>query len=678
MSKTAWIVIVVIGALLLCCCCLAVAGFVGFAYLVSTGSDTLPLPTDDWNWPDDNSYNNTPLPPLPTPIPTTQLTPGPTTPAAAFETLKTLNEALVPNNDPRDLAQHLKGISDIPLYVDPAPAYNVGDKQTFWVTNVDTNDSFQVNTTLQYETEHVYFWVEDGVKFNADVLRDLVEEFENQIYPTNREFFGSEWTPGVDGDPHLYIVYAQNLGSTLAGYFSSADSLHPLAHEYSNGHETFMLNADNISLDEDFTYGVLSHEFQHMIHWYGDANEESWLNEGFSELATLLNDYDPGGFDYAFIRQPDLQLNDWPNDPNATTPHYGAGFLFTTYLLDRFGEETTKAIVADPNNGLHSIDLVFERLNIRDPQTDKVLTADSVFTDWTLANLLQNAKIADGRYSYKSYDPSSVPMTQTLSDCQTDWKNSTVYQYGTDYIALNCKSNYTIEFSGPSTVGVLPINAYSGDYAFWSNKGDESDMRLTHSFDFSNVQGPLEISYRLWHDLETDYDYAYLEASLDGGKTWQILTTPTCTTEDPSGNSFGCGYNGKTQEWIEEKVDLSQFAGKQVLLRFEYVTDAAVNGEGLLLDDIAIPAINYFSDFESDDGGWQAEGFVRIQNLLPQTFSVALVQKDNPVKIQKYTVQDGHTLSIPVNGSEGDVVLVISGTTRATRQVARYQFRLVP
>ena len=41
-------------------------------------------------------------------------------------------------------------------------------------------------------------------------------------------------------------------------------------------------------------------------------------------------------------------------------------------------------------------------------------------------------------------------------------------------------------------------------------------------------------------------------------------------------------------------------------MRFEYVTDAAVNGEGLLLDDVSMPQINYSSDFESDDGGWEA------------------------------------------------------------------------
>ena len=33
--------------------------------------------------------------------------------------------------------------------------------------------------------------------------------------------------------------------------------------------------------------------------------------------------------------------------------------------------------------------------------------------------------------------------------------------------------------------------AYSGKMAFWSNKGDESDMTLTREFDFSSASGPL-------------------------------------------------------------------------------------------------------------------------------------------------------------------------------------------
>ncbi len=71
-------------------------------------------------------------------------------------------------------------------------------------------------------------------------------------------------------------------------------------------------------------------------------------------------------------------------------------------------------------------------------------------------------------------------------------------------------------------------------------------------------------------------------------------------------------------------MDISEFAGQQVWLRFEYITDAAVYAEGFLVDDISIPEIDYSSDFENDDGGWQADGFVRINNLLPAGISGCL------------------------------------------------------
>ncbi len=151
-------------------------------------------------------------------------------------------------------------------------------------------------------------------------------------------------------------------------------------------------------------------------------------------------------------------------------------------------------------------------------------------------------------------------------------------------------------------------------------------MTLTREFDFTNVSGPVELSFSTWYDLEEDYDYLFLEVSEDG-EHWQIITTPSGTGEDPSGNSYGWGYNGATNDWIQEDVDLSQYAGKKMQVRFEYVTDAAVTGEGFLLDDVSVDAVNYKSDFEADDGGWVAEGFTRVQNIIPQTYRLALIIK---------------------------------------------------
>jgi len=669
----ALIVVLVIGLL---CCCVVVVGAGAAGWFVFSNTDE-PIP---WL----ESTEIVPFPFFSTPTsPAVPMDPEPKEarePAtdAAYETLETLKNATVPVNDPRDLAERLLGIQDIPLTFE-TNFPRLGDQRMFWVSNVDTNENFQITANLEYVTDHAYFWIEDGVLFDARELQRLGDAFENQIYPTNREFFGSEWSPGVDNDPHLYILLAGNLGFNLAGYFSSADELHPLAHDYSNAHEMFLLNADNIDLGDEFTYGVLAHEFQHMIHWYTDRNEESWLNEGFSELSSLLNDFDPGGFDGIYAMNPDLQLTDWPDDPDATTPHYGAGLLFTTYFLDRFGEDATKAVVAHPDNGMDSIDTVLQGMNIKDGVTAQAVRADDVFGDWVIANFLQDGSVMDGRYDYSNYR--SAPQTrktETLNDCSGNWQNRNVKQYGVDYIEITCEGEYQLEFSGQTTVGVLKPDAHSGDYAFWSNKGDESNMRLTREFDFTNITGPITFTYWTWYDLEDDYDYLYLDASTDG-ETWQIIPTPSCTAEDPSGNSYGCGYNGSTNGWRKEEVNLSNFAGQKVWLRFDYVTDAAVNGEGLLLDDMSIPAIGYSTDFEGDDGGWLAEGFVRIQNQLPQTFRVSLIRMGTDTVVETLVLDETQSVTVPVSigGSIDKVVLVVSGTTRFTRQEAGYSYRMV-
>ncbi len=329
----------------------------------------------------------------------------------------------------------------------------------------------------------------------------------------------------------------------------------------------FLINSDNVPLWDSYIYGVLAHEFQHMIHWYTDRNEATWMNEGFSMLAELLNGFDIGGHDYSYLVDTDLQLTDWGDSVGDNSPNYGASFLFMAYFLDRFGEEATQAVVAAPDNSMESITRVLDELGIRDPLTGKAITADDVLADWAVANILLDPSVSDGRYDYSNYNPMNASITETHNAYPDSPIRRYVHQYGVDSILFNDLSgNVTLTFTGSTTVSLLPESAYSGSYAFYSNKGDESDMTLTQTFDFSNVANPIEMTYQTWYDLETDYDYLYLEASTDG-ESWQILDTPSCNNYDPSGNSYGCGYNGETGGWIYEAVDLSQFAGQEVTLR---------------------------------------------------------------------------------------------------------------
>jgi immune inhibitor A len=696
-SKRFSIVIIALGIVVLCCCLVLLSLEVGWLIFGSSGglfpqigllnsgstATSNSIATNTQTMVPVNTRTSTPqrtLTPLvmisPTPVATNQ--PASST---AFETLNILEAEAIPTSDLRDLAQRLEGKMNIPETVaGNPPNLHVGDTQQFWVSNVDTNENFQVSTRLEYVTSHVYFWVQNGVQFVASDLRRIVEAFESEIYPTDREFFGSEWTPGVDNDVHLYILYIGGLGNSLGGYYSSTDEVNPLAQEFSNAHELFVFNSDNSYLNDDYTYGILAHEFQHMIQWYQDRNESTWLNEGFSELAVLLNGYTTGYMDSYYAYNPDMQLTYWPPSIDDATSNYGASFLFTTYFLSRFGEENTKMLVDNPENGLKSIDQVFEGQNIQDPDTGEVLTANEFFRDWTLANFLQDATVGDGRYTYNNYDQlPTFRESETINDCQTPWQSRTVHQFGVDYIHIACNQPFTFSFQGDSEIGVVPYSAHSGNYFFWSNKGDESDMSLTRTFDFSNTEGSITLNYWTWYDLEEDYDYVYLEVS-DDGESWQILTTPSCTTDNPSGNSYGCGYNSISPGWIQEHVDLSNYSGKIIQIRFEYITDAGVNGNGFMLDDVSIPEVGYNSDFEFDDGGWSHSGFVRIQNSLPQTFLVTLILRGSRTQVEELILDSTQSLTrqiIPPDGTS-DITLIVSGVTPSTFLEASYGFRLTP
>lgn len=668
-SKLKWLIIALVGTMMMCFLCIGVTLVVvrwGIDAFEQTGIPESLIETTE-----------------PTRKPSILPSEPPQDLGRSYEMLQELSSTIVPINSPIDLAGRLGGVPNVPEIVrEEAESIPVGTVQTFWAANLDTINHFQLQAELVYARQHVYFWIEEGVKYDLGDVEALVDTFEDQIYPTTREFFGTEWSPGVDGDEHLYILYARNLGVATAGYFSPSDELSPLAHEYSNTHEMFYLSADVVDLSAEYAYSVLAHEFQHMIHWNLDRNEQSWINEGFSELSAHLSGYDVGGWDYAYADEPDIPLTQWPTNGGT---HYGQAFLYVTYFLDRFGSKATQAVVAHVDNGLDSIDRTLLDLGIVDPLDGELITADDVHQDWIVAMYLQDPDVSDGRYDYRSYISPMVSASDHFDDCPVAEQNRDVSQYGVDYIKFHCEGEFTLRFKGAAEVQVLPADVLTGDYAFWSNRGDESDMTLTREFDLSEVTGPVEMRYWVWYDIEEGWDYLYLVVSDDGGETWEIIQTPSGTDEDTSGASYGWAYTGysgggEAPAWIQEKVDLSEFAGKEVLVRFEYITDAAVNGDGLLLDDIQVESIGYYEGFEEQAEGWEARGFVRLFNRLPQTYRVVLVEEDGEKVVREVSLNENNEGEIMFNvpASSSPATLIVSGTTRHTWQPAAYTIEILP
>jgi hypothetical protein len=599
---------------------------------------------------------------------------------SALETQKTIAEMIIPITDLNKIAEKFSGKENIPTHLETLPiAYDVGDQLKFYKLNED-NENILTTATLAYETENIYFWAENGLVLDKRDLKALVDTFAYEIYPLNQEFFGPEWNPGVDNDPHLYILYAGDLGSSLAGYNASTDTVLPEAHPFSNAHEMFVINSDFQTLTDPYTLSTMAHEFQHLIHGYQDSNEELWLNEGFSELATFINGYSAGGFDYYFSLTPDMQLNDWSGDSDLNDLNYGASYLYTTYMQNRFGETVTRAVVADDANGFVSVDNVFSRLGVVDPISGSAVTADEFFREWTLANFLNDPDLVDGRYYYANYpEVPTTGITEYFDDCDGYPIDLDVHQFGTDYYQIACNQDFVLTFEGDEMTEVFRDDGENQSNVMWSNRADSSDTMLTREFDFTSTSGPIEMSYDAWYDIETDFDYAYVLASTDG-EDWKILDSTSCTTYDPNGNNYGCGLNGQTYEWATETVDLSKYAGQIVSIRFEYVTDGALVEDGLAIDNISIPAINYNENFEGDSGGWLADGFTRIVNHLPQTFLVSMILENEEEPIQKFTLAPGEKLEITLDPDcyFASPILVVSGTTRFSKQIANYTITLTP
>jgi len=110
------------------------------------------------------------------------------------------------------------------------------------------------------------------------------------------------------------------------------------------------------------------------------------------------------------------------------------------------------------------------------------------------------------------------------------------------------------------------------------------------------LRSPLALSgtgaeLRFWAmwDIEANWDYAVAEVSTDG-QSWQPLRGRYTAQGSGRGKQplFSPGLDGIKHAWVEEVMDLDQFLGQDVDLRFRFESDGSVAGEGISIDDIRV------------------------------------------------------------------------------------------
>lgn len=130
--------------------------------------------------------------------------------------------------------------------------------------------------------------------------------------------------------------------------------------------------------------------------------------------------------------------------------------------------------------------------------------------------------------------------------------------------------------------------------------------------------------------------------------------------------------------WTTQEVNLNAYAGKQIVLRFDYVSADDKPDKGIAIDNIAIPEIGFNDDAEAGVQGWVLNGWEQIDNVTPQRYIVqyALLGEDTSRnRVERLIAPDDSSTSgvwsFSLNANE-TILLAISGINDLTDTPAIY------
>ena len=410
-------------------------------------------------------------------------------------------------------------------------AATVGDKINFFVdSSFDLNNRSQIAATLYKITPKIYFYIDDNwwnslsfIEQQATNLNleNLGQEFVYKIYPTLVSTFGYEPKSGIDGDERITVLI-HPMKKEAGGYFNSGNEYSKLQNPNSNEREMLYLSSNFIA--SFLAKSFLAHEFMHLINFEQKEEvmgqeEEIWLNEARAEYAPTLVGYDS---EYQgsnlqrrvndFLKFPSDSLTDW----QGNTFDYGVLNLFTQYLVDYYGINILVDSLHSSKKGIESINYALSKAGFKEDFSQ-------IFTDWTIAVLINNCNLGE-KYCYLNSNLKSLRLVPPSNFLPLNSDSSLAVNYITKNWAANWYKIFggggtlTFEFNGSSN------NNFKVPYLLCDSTGSCSVNSLTLD---KNQEGKIEIK-----DFNTKYTSLTIIPSIQNQNdisgnfsfSWQVQT----------------------------------------------------------------------------------------------------------------------------------------------------------
>lgn len=137
----------------------------------------------------------------------------------------------------------------------------------------------------------------------------------------------------------------------------------------------------------------------------------------------------------------------------------------------------------------------------------------------------------------------------------------------------------TVYYTPSSSVTDSPF----GDY----NNNEVSTVTMASEVSLTNTSAAY-LSYNAKWALETGWDYVQIQASTDNGLNWTALCgkfTKTGNANQAQGEPL---YDGFQNSWVQERIDLSDYLGQNIKIRFLLVSDSWQAYDGFYFDELKI------------------------------------------------------------------------------------------
>jgi hypothetical protein len=539
-----------------------------------------------------------------------------------------------------------------------------------WLGLDDLNGAlYRKDYTLRASGAKIEVWVANDTAFPAGDCRTqipdtttvtdaqvqaLADEFDNNMFPKETAAFSTppdrDGTNAVldgdysgDGDKTVALVdnvrddnfYDFPAASTyIAGFFSAQinellDRNVMTVDAFDWAHRTGVSPPDEPTDDPCTSRpgrprlyeGTFAHEWQHLLQYYTDPFETTWLNEGLSDIAQSLVGYvdgtrtvfDSGGDSHLYCYQgfgsvqtpfnpnprdcggPENSLNLWgEGTPSQVLSDYGHAYSLMLFLFDRYGTDIITRLHNDGVlQGLASLDAELEAEGVHDMSQvlhdhQSMVLLDKIVGDSRRGVMLGVPK--------KRVTTPSLRSTVNFANPNAN-DNPGAAPNGTDYVALQGANGTplrgrdlrSLNFQGATTLPSLPLQwtvvnddpDAPGNPVLWSGNANNLDSAAVTSVTVPAADPTLRFDAK--YGAELGYDYAYVQVSTDGGATY------TPIAGDRTGDApLGPGLNGETTGFEPHSFDLSEFAGQEVLLSFRYVSDGGVNEGGFKVDNVTL------------------------------------------------------------------------------------------